>query len=130
LAEAFREIPLRFEPNLGQTDPHVKFVSRQRGFNLFLTGRDAVMVFAPRHSDAQSPPTKSSSAVLRLTLLDGNSKHVIERVDAFASKSNYFLGNDRGQWQANVPNYSRVRYHDVYPGVDLVYYGQEGELEY
>jgi len=46
-------------------------------------------------------------------------------------KTNYFIGNDPKKWRTNVPTYAQVRYHDVYPGVDLVYYGnQGGQLEY
>jgi hypothetical protein len=46
------------------------------------------------------------------------------------STSNYFLGNDPSNWRTSVPNYGRARYRSVYPGVDLVYYGQDGNLEY
>ncbi|MGH9432442.1 MAG: SBBP repeat-containing protein, partial [Terriglobia bacterium] len=45
-------------------------------------------------------------------------------------KSNYFIGNDPKNWHTNVPNYAEVRYRNVYPGVDLVYYGNQGRLEY
>src|SRR6185437_6280672 len=50
--------------------------------------------------------------------------------DRQASTTSYFTGRDAGQWRTAVPNYSRVRYRNAYPGIDLVYYGNEGNLEY
>ena len=41
------------------------------------------------------------------------------------AKANYFLGNDPKKWRTNVPTYARVKYKDVYQGVDLVYYGSQ-----
>ena len=45
-------------------------------------------------------------------------------------KSNYFIGNDPAKWHRDIPQFARVRYRNVYPGVDLVYYGNQGRLEY
>jgi hypothetical protein len=42
----------------------------------------------------------------------------------------YFLGNDPTQWRTDLPTYAQVFYRDVYPGIDLVYYGNQGQLEY
>ena len=44
--------------------------------------------------------------------------------------TNYFIGNDPAKWRTNIPTYGKVRYNSVYPGVDLVYYGNERQLEY
>src|SRR5215510_68920 len=75
LRDAFRQLPLRFEANIGQTDPEVKFLSSQRGFNLFLTDRDAVMVLtgpsAGQWSDATIP-------FFRLTWIGGNTNARME----------------------------------------------------
>jgi hypothetical protein len=54
----------------------------------------------------------------------------IEGLDRLPGISNYFIGNDPKKWHTNIPNYSRVQYHNVYPGIDLVYYGNQGQLEY
>ena len=51
-------------------------------------------------------------------------------VDELPGKSNYFIGNDPAKWQTNVPSYAKVKYEGVYPGVDLVYYGNQRQLEY
>jgi hypothetical protein len=51
--------------------------------------------------------------------------------DELPGKANYFIGNDPKKWRSNVPTFAKVKYHGVYPGVDLVYYGnQSGQLEY
>jgi len=127
LRDAFRQLPLRFEANIGQTDPEVKFLSRQLGFNLFLTDRDALMVLtapsAGQSSDATIP-------FFRLTWIGGNTNARMEGIGELQVKSNYFLGNNETHWQTDIPNYVRVRYDDIYPGVDLVYYGEHGQLEY
>jgi hypothetical protein len=46
------------------------------------------------------------------------------------ARTNYFVGDDPGSWRTDVPNFARVRYPEVYPGVDLVYYANRGRLEY
>jgi hypothetical protein len=50
--------------------------------------------------------------------------------DELPGKSNYFIGNDPKKWHTNVPQFTKIRYESVYPGVDLVYYGHQRELEY
>jgi hypothetical protein len=54
----------------------------------------------------------------------------VEGIDALPARVNYFRGSLPGAWHTNVRTYARVRYHGVYPGIDLVYYGNQGELEY
>jgi uncharacterized protein (TIGR03437 family) len=111
------KLPLSFEANRGQTDSQVKFLSRGNGFNLFLTATEAVI---------RDP----HSAVLRMKLVNANPASQIEGLDELPGKSNYFIGSDPQQWRACVTNYAKVKYREVYPGVDLVYYGHERQLEY
>jgi hypothetical protein len=119
-AHLYAALPLSFEANWGQTDPRVNFLSRGRGFTLFLTDREAVLTLK-----------NSSAAALRLQLLGANAHALLAGSDELPGKANYFIGNDRSKWRTNVPTYAKVRYASVYPGVDLVYYGtQGGELEY
>ncbi|MEO7649013.1 MAG: hypothetical protein ABIZ80_00970 [Bryobacteraceae bacterium] len=49
---------------------------------------------------------------------------------ADANTANYFLGNDPNRWVTDAPTYARVQYHDVYPGIDLLSYGAEWQLDY
>ncbi len=63
--------------------------------------------------------------------LEGSNPHpLIKGCDELTAKTNYFIGNDPANWISNIPNYARVVYREIYPGVDLAFYGNEGELEY
>jgi uncharacterized protein (TIGR03437 family) len=81
-------------------------------------------------SPTQAVITGGASPVV-LTLQHANPQAHGEALDRLSGISNYYLGNDPKKWRTDVPHFARVRYHDVYPGIDLVYYGNaEGKLEY
>lgn len=86
---------------------------------------------APALNAAKAPisPAKRS-AVLRMKLVGANATAEVIGQDELPGKSNYFIGNDPRKWHTNVRQFAKVRYRDVYPGVDLVYYGHQRELEY
>ncbi|MBZ5652305.1 MAG: SBBP repeat-containing protein [Acidobacteriia bacterium] len=115
------QLPLRFEPNQGQTDPRVNFLARGAGYGLFLTPDQAILTL--------HPPSKNP-AVVRMQLAGANRAAAAAGASPLPGKSNYFIGNDAAKWHRNIPQFARVRYQDVYPGVDLVYYGSQGQLEY
>jgi len=77
-----------------------------------------------------SPEGLEPSAVLRMRLVGANPSPRVAGLNKLPGKSNYFLGKDRKKWQTSVPIYAKVKYDSVYPGVDLVYYGNQGQLEY
>jgi len=142
--DSFGRLPLSFEANQGQTDPRVKFLARGQGYTLFLTqGGEAVLTLrkpAPKpkslraaaHAPAAKPEseTVTPSAVVRMNLAGANRTPQLEGVDELPGKANYFIGNDPTKWRTNVPLFTKVKYRDVYRGVDLVYYGNQKELEY
>jgi beta-propeller repeat-containing protein len=113
----YGKLPLSFEPNQGQTDARVKFLARASGYTLFVTSDEAV--FAGR-----------DGSVERMKLLGENPKLRFEPLDKQPGISNYFIGNDPSKWRTNVPNYGRVALREVYPGIDLIFYGNERQLEY
>lgn len=121
--EAYGQLPLSFEANHGQADQLVNFRARGAGYTLSLSPIEVVFVLA-RGSDEPSP------TVLRMNLVAGSSGAAVEGVNQLEGKANYFLGNDPAQWRTNIPTFGRVRYHEVYPGIDLVYYGNQKRLEY
>ncbi len=136
IVEGYGKLPLAFEANQGQSDPQVKFLSRGAGYSLFLTADAAVLALQP---SAPSPlgagPVKNSHpqstrAVLRMKLVNTNPRIQLIGQDELPGKSNYFIGNDPKKWLTNVQQFSKVRYKSVYPGVDLLYYGHQRELEY
>jgi photosystem II stability/assembly factor-like uncharacterized protein len=133
--ESYRSLPVSFEANRGQTDSQVKFLFRGSSYNLYLTAKEAVMEFraptnhsanAERHSTNVNLP----SSAVRMKLVGANACPRIVAMDELPGKSNYFIGNDPNKWRTNVPNYSRVRYQNAYPGVDLVFHGNQRQLEY
>jgi hypothetical protein len=138
---AYGKLPLGFEANQGQTDSRVRFVSRGSGYLLYLTPDAAVLALESERPQLSGRTSKlpqpgreiakpAPPAVLRMQLVGGNAQAGMAGSDLLPGKSNYFLGNDPSQWHTNVPNYRRVAEHAVYPGIDLVYYGTQTQLEY
>jgi uncharacterized repeat protein (TIGR01451 family) len=142
LAPPYGKLALSFEANVGQADPEVKFLSRGRELTVWLSSTEAVLSLrtstrsgTPEKEDAHgSAPTNSSPqitrTVLRTKLLHANPAPRVVGIDEQPGRSHYFIGNDPTRWRTNIPNYAGVRYHDVYPGVDLAYYGNAQQLEY
>jgi hypothetical protein len=138
--ERYGHLPLSFEANHGQSDSTVKFLSRGSGYSLFLTSNEAVLVLKQSEADENRKASRVAraavsvshrkSAVVRMTLVNANSHSQPAGHDALPGKSNYFIGNNPAKWHTNIPTYAKVKYEGVYPGVDLVYYGNQGRLEY
>jgi Beta-propeller repeat/Domain of unknown function DUF11 len=126
-------LPLFFEPNQGQTAPQVKFLARGAGYGLFLTADEAVLQLHPSAVSSQPSALSSqraSSSVIRMRLDGANSSARISGASPLPGKSSYFIGKDPSKWHRDIPQFARVEYEAVYPGVNLVYYGDEGQLEY
>jgi hypothetical protein len=119
--ERYQQFPLSFEPNLNQTNAEVKFLARGDGYILFLTGKDAVFSMGR---------TAASKAVMSMSLLGANENPRFSGMDELPGKSNYIIGNQPEKWHTNIPNYRKVSEKNIYPGIDLVYYGTQRQLEY
>ncbi|MBV9864673.1 MAG: SBBP repeat-containing protein [Abitibacteriaceae bacterium] len=136
IQHSYGQLPLSFEANAGQTASPVKFLSRGRGYNLFLTPTEAVLALqklAGTHGSQQAGsarPKAATSAVLRMQLVGANRVPQISGAQELSSKSNYFIGRNPRQWHTNVAHYARVNYPQIYKGIDLVYYGNQQQLEY
>jgi Beta-propeller repeat len=119
-AALYARMPLAFELNAGQTDPRVKAFSRGSGYGLFLTADESVVVLTR---------TSGKSAAIRMKLLGAKDSRVVP-TDPLPGKVNSFIGNDRSKWRTDVPTFSKVKYEGIYSGVDLIYYGNQQQLEY
>jgi len=141
IATEYGKLPLSFTPNQGQNDPRVKFSSRGAGYSLFLT--DSAAVLALNKVDAQPKkgaaamkmgPAASATAakndVVRMELAGVLHNLRVSGAEQLPGKVNYFIGNDPQKWHSDIPTYGKVKYSAVYPGVDLVYYGNQRQLEY
>jgi hypothetical protein len=121
----YSRLPLSFEPNRGQTGAPVKFLARGLGYTLFLTSDEAVLAL-----QASARAGAGKAAVVRLKLVGAAGEARVSGERELAGRSNYFLGKDPRGWHTDVATYAQVRYREVYRGIDLVYYGRQGRLEY
>lgn len=114
LTDNYRNLPLSFEA--ASEGPRIDFVSCGDGYVLTLNGAEAAL--------------RLQSSELRMKFVNANPKLRGEGVDLLPGKSNYIIGADPRRWRTNVANFARVRYREVWPGIDLIYYGNGRQLEY
>jgi hypothetical protein len=128
---AFGNLPFAFEPNRGQADPHVEYVARGRGYSLLLMPGQAVIGLAkPLPKSAARNGVLPERALIGMKLAGAKVDGHLDGVDALPGHANYFIGNDPTRWRTAIPTYSRVVQRDAYPGIDVFYYGNAGQLEY
>ena len=141
LERAYANLPLSFEATLGQTDAQVKFLSRGLGYTLFLTADEAVLSLGRPAEPAEplgdlvplistSPAGDGTRAVLRMRLVGARPDPETRGLEPLPGRSHYLTGRDAAEWRTEVPRYAKVEYLTVYPGIDLLYYGNQGALEY
>lgn len=132
----FAKLPLSFERNSGQTDERVRFLSRGRGYALFLTDDGAILTLQEKSKRTAEASKLLRAAPVRYTTLrvklDGASYAAsISGEQQLPGRVNYFIGNDRNKWRTDVSTYAQVNYRNIYQGVDLIYYGSnQQQLEY
>ena len=132
LLQSYGNLPISFEANAGQTDAAVQYLARGNGYALFLTSTSAVLDLekaSPTMTPSSAPLTVTGSA-LAMNLIGANSEASAVGLDQLPGTSNYFIGNDSSKWRTNIANYGQVAYQDVYPGINVVYYGNQQQLEY
>ena len=118
-------VPLSFEPNQGQAASTVQFLSRGSGYALFLTSGEAVLNLERRQA-----VSAASVDTLRMSLIGANAKANAVGLAPQPGVVSYFIGNDPKKWRTGIPTYGKVDYPQVYPGIDLVFYGNQRQLEY
>jgi len=127
-------LPLFFEANHGQTDPRVHFLSHTAGYTLFLTPTETVLVGAQTAAGQKTGKLfanpKSQPLALRMRLVGANPAAQLSGVKELPGKVNYLIGNDPKAWHTDIPIYSQVRSKQVYPGVDMLFHGDDRQLEY
>ncbi|MDY6850996.1 MAG: hypothetical protein SV487_02825, partial [Thermodesulfobacteriota bacterium] len=114
--------PLAFEANQGQTGPAVKFLAQGPDYKMFFTPAEMVLTLR------KSPLTKT--VILRMRLEGATARAEVSGINPLPGKVNYFIGNDPKKWRLGVPAFAKVKYKSVYPGIDLVFYGRQGRMEY
>ena len=127
LNKLYDNLPLQFEANQGQADPRFDFVSRGAGYGLFLSAGEAVLVLNKKQQDNG---LELSAHALTMKPVGANRRSRATGEGTLPGRVNYLIGNDARKHRSGIRTYSQVRYTDIYPGVDMVYYGKQRQLEY
>src|SRR6266513_1028843 len=138
VSQSYGKLPLHFEANQGQTHQDVRFLARGAGYSLYLTPTEAALTLTKQVSPARKPAARGKSeprgpatgTALRMSFAGANPRPRVTGLEELPGKANYFIGNDPAKWRTNVPTYAKVRYTDLYPRIDLLYYGNQRQLEY
>jgi len=138
VSQSYGKLPLHFEANQGQTHQDVRFLARGSGYSLYLTPTEAALTLTKQVSPARKPAAHGKSeprgaatgTALRISFAGANPRPRVTGLEELPGKANYFIGNDPAKWRTNVPTYAKVRYTDLYPRIDLLYYGNQRQLEY
>ena len=137
---------LRFAPNVGQTDPAVRFVAQGAGYSIFLTRSEIVLSLqrawasdgatsgqipgGPGVTAGSERPSGPQGAVLRMQLVGANTASVLSGEQSQPSRMTYIVGSDPSAWHSGVATFAQVRYGEIYPGIDLVVRATEAQPEF
>jgi uncharacterized repeat protein (TIGR01451 family) len=121
-APSLVDLPLQFEANRGQADPRVLFLGRGQGYTVFLTAGEAVIALTRRGG--------GDTRAVRMRLVGAAAEAKVRGDAEMRGMVNYFRGKDPARWRTAVPSFERVRYEGAYPGIDVVFYGRQRQLEY
>ncbi|WP_263378920.1 beta strand repeat-containing protein [Granulicella paludicola] len=134
VSAAYQNLPMQFEPNLGQAVPQAKFLARGSGYNLLLSPDRATFALyraAEKPAPGKSLPSQGKGErYLQMQLLGANASAPMSAERPLGSYVNYLTGSDRSTWKLGVPTYAQARVTAAYPGIDVVYYGNQKQLEY
>ncbi len=141
----FTSTPIAFSENQGQWDPDVLYRSTLSGSTVWFTSDAAVYQISRLATRADRSqliedglePAEMSRLdetieyiTIKVSLAGAQAHATVSGEDTLDYRSNYIRGNDPAAWHTDVASYQAVRYHDVYPGIDLRYYGKGSSLEY
>ncbi len=119
--EGYGDLPISFEPNVGQAPNRFDYVARGQGFGMAINATGATL----------SLGSMKAQELVRLDLVGANRSATSEGLESLPGKTNYFIGDNPSKWRSEVPTFGRISYSDVLPGIDVTYYGTKaGALEY
>lgn len=127
---SYGQLPLLFAANQGQADGAVRFSASGAGYGLQFLADSALVTLSKSVRSGRESASTTKSTTLRLRFIGANSAALVTGELLQEARSNYFFGSDASRYVTDVPNYARIRYSQVYPGIDVVYYGNQGQLEY
>ncbi len=137
---SFGGLALSFEDNRGQAGRQVDVLSHGHGTTLLFNYSGASIVLRRREGNRVSRPDgvlrparhkpQPTPSTMRLKLVGADARARVEKTGMLPGRSNYFIGRNPKQWRTNIPNYGKLSYGNVYPGIDVTYYGNRRQLEY
>lgn len=148
LMTSLSSMPLSFVENRGQFGDETLFKAEAGGVTFLLSKDEVVYVFVrdtgelveediipfsnmvDLHDKLYQPRHKKEILLIKAGFVDANPDADVVGVDQLSHYSNYFIGNDPSKWRTRVPNFAAVKIDDIYPGIDLKYYGDSGSLKY
>jgi len=133
--KSYGALPMSFEVNQGQADRAVRFLARGQGYAVLLQPGEALLALRPPGQDTRGPQKagelpRPSSRLLRMKIERANLSAPATGLHRLPGISNYFIGNDPSRWHTHIPTYEKVQFENIRPGINLVYYGNQSQLEY
>jgi len=134
-------MPLAFTENNGQFDDEVLFQAKTNGATFYFSSNEVLYLFA-RDTDElienlayepvglNQPQYKKENMLIKAQFINANPNPEVIGIDQLGHRNNYFCGNDPSKWQKGVANYSAILYQNIYPGIDLKYYGDGKSMKY
>jgi hypothetical protein len=130
LDENYGKVPLSFEPNQGQSASGAQFLARGSGYTLLLSPERVTLELKLRQQPASPSPNPTQSDTVNMQLLGSTGAASGAGLEPLPGVVNYFIGNDPGKWRTGIATYRKVNFAEVYPAIDLVFYGNQRQLEY
>lgn len=137
-------VPMTFTVNQGQWDEKVQFRANAGGATVWFGTTGVVYQFTRSVANAKLPsgppdpgydrfdlePNSFETMMIRASFVGANPNPEMAGAEIVQHKSNYFIGNDPAMWYTDVPAYKSVTYKEIYPGIDLKYFGNGKQIEY
>jgi len=126
------DMPMVFESSQGSRPAPVKFFARGVGYSVWLAPQQITLAVrrGRQNGDTGIADRRSYADAIKVDLLGSDPNCEVSGLEPAAGKVNYFIGNDPSQWRPGVPIFGKVKFKNVYPGIDIVFYGTGTQLEY
>jgi len=124
--DAYKQLPLSFIPNEGQTEEAVRYYAQGAGYGYFFTPKGATLSFAEGNGGAKG----YKGHALALDFLGADPDATLTAQKRLAGKVNYLEGNDPAEWQQGLPTHAELLYGGLWPGIDMAVRGERGKLKY
>ncbi|MCJ7443472.1 MAG: SBBP repeat-containing protein, partial [Methanotrichaceae archaeon] len=113
------KLPLSFIDNRGQVSDETKFMVKTSSATIYFTSSEILFAL----------PSENNTSIVRMSFEGANPGQLVSE-EPLPGKANFFIGNNSSKWVTEIPTYGSVKYENLYPGVDLVFKGIDGNLKH